>query len=111
MAIGDAAWSLDPLSGTGVKRAVADGAAAAVAVSAALKDKDSELLRAHAHARAAAFGDGLAVQGRYYAMERRWRDQPFWSRRASSQGARISLNRDFRRTPSTQDVRFAQELA
>lgn len=107
LAVGDAAWSLDPLSGSGVERAVADGAAAAVVLSKALKDRDTEPLRAHAHARASAFRDSLVAQKHYYAKERRWTDQPFWSRRAVSQDPRISTDRNFRETRTGQDLQFA----
>lgn len=81
MSIGDAAWSLDPLSGTGVERAITDGVDAATAISRAIDSGDNEALRSHAVSRADAFRESLAVQKRYYAIEARWRDAIFWRRR------------------------------
>ena len=81
--IGDAAWSLDPLSGAGIERAVADGIQTAAAISRALSDGDTEPLKALALARANAFQKSLVVQRRYYRAEKRWRNSAFWQRRHS----------------------------
>lgn len=80
LVIGDAAWNLDPLSGTGVERAAKDGIAAAAAIVAAFNG-DHSALRQHATLRAEAFQQGLAMQRRIYCAENRWLDQPFWHRR------------------------------
>lgn len=80
LAIGDAAWNLDPLSGTGVERAVEDGVAAAAAIVAAFNG-DHSALRRHATRRAEAFRNSLAMQRRFYCAENRWPDRPFWRRR------------------------------
>lgn len=80
LAIGDAAWCLDPLSGTGIERAVRDGIGAAAGILRAL-DGDFDAVRAHALAAAGAFGDALVTQRACYAAERRWPDAPFWRRR------------------------------
>jgi flavin-dependent dehydrogenase len=81
MSIGDAAWSLDPLSGNGIERAVSDGIDAATAISQALISGDSGPLRSHAVSRANSFRESLAVQRQYYSVEKRWGDNVFWRRR------------------------------
>jgi flavin-dependent dehydrogenase len=81
MSIGDAAWSLDPLSGSGIKRAIGGGIDAAAAISLGLVQRDVEALRSQAMLQVHAFADSLDSQRMYYAVESRWRDAPFWSRR------------------------------
>jgi flavin-dependent dehydrogenase len=83
LAIGDAAWCLDPLSGTGIERAITDGVSAAAAVSANLKGAGTDPLRTYACARVEAFCEEVARKRRVYGLERRWRSQPFWMRRSS----------------------------
>ena len=84
LSIGDAAWSLDPLSGAGIERAVRDGVDAAGAIARAADASDFSPLESHALARASAFTDSLEIQRRYYALESRWPDATFWSRRRRS---------------------------
>jgi flavin-dependent dehydrogenase len=83
LAVGDAAWCFDPLAGTGVERAVQNGIDAAKAISRTIGDGDPAPLRAHALATARAFDHHLDVWRRYYAMETRWPDAPFWRRRVA----------------------------
>lgn len=79
---GDAAFSLDPVSGTGIERALTDGMAVAEAVSSCVADGDEGRLRSHAVQTAAAFQQSLLQRRAIYAMERRWKDHPFWQRRS-----------------------------
>ncbi|MGH8908370.1 MAG: NAD(P)/FAD-dependent oxidoreductase [Egibacteraceae bacterium] len=81
ISIGDAAWSLDPLSGAGIERAVKDGIDAAPSISRAVISGDVEQLRVHALSRAHSFRHSLAVQRQYYGIETRWKDSIFWRRR------------------------------
>jgi flavin-dependent dehydrogenase len=83
LSIGDAAWALDPLSGAGIERAIRDGIDAATAIARAAKEANFAPLAAHALARARAFTDSLEIQRRYYALESRWPDAPFWRRRVA----------------------------
>lgn len=83
LAVGDAAWCLDPLAGMGVQRAVQDGIAAASAVSQAISGGGPAPLRAHALATARSFDHQLDLWRHYYATETRWCDAPFWRRRAA----------------------------
>jgi flavin-dependent dehydrogenase len=81
LAIGDAACFIDPLSGTGIERAIEDGITAADALSAALTDGNPEWLRGHAVQRAMAFQQELNLQRHYYSAVGRWANAPFWMRR------------------------------
>ncbi len=81
VSIGDAAWSLDPLSGTGIERAIRDGIEAASAISQAVISDDVQHLRAHALSRVDAFRSSLAAQRGYYGLETRWPNSVFWRRR------------------------------
>jgi flavin-dependent dehydrogenase len=82
LAVGDAAAAFDPLSSQGIVSALRSGIDAAAAVRAWLAG-DAEALARHAHAIAAAYDAYLTTRRSYYAMERRWRDEPFWQRRAA----------------------------
>jgi flavin-dependent dehydrogenase len=81
IAIGDAAWCIDPLSGTGIERAIRDGIDAAAAVSQSITGGTLHPMQRHACARANAFQEQRELQRHYYGMEGRWRHEPFWSRR------------------------------
>lgn len=81
LAVGDSAWTLDPLSGNGVERALASARRAATAVSSALIGDTSEALEGFALDTIIAFQRALAQRREYYAAERRWSDREFWRRR------------------------------
>ncbi|WJI57236.1 MULTISPECIES: FAD-dependent monooxygenase [unclassified Mesorhizobium] len=80
--VGDAALSLDPVSGTGIERAVADGVAVAQAIATCADDGADTALRVYARQRAAAFQKALLKRRAIYRMERRWRGHPFWMSRS-----------------------------
>jgi flavin-dependent dehydrogenase len=82
LSIGDAAWCLDPLSGTGIERAIKSGLESASAISHAIRTGDFEVLRSFAVSEAHAFRHSLTIQARFYARELRWRNEVFWRRRA-----------------------------
>lgn len=82
LAAGDAASSFDPLSSQGIVKALRSGAFAAYAAADFLKSGDARNL-----ARYRAFvGDEFAAYCRtwreQYRHETRWRERPFWRRRA-----------------------------
>lgn len=81
ISIGDAAWCLDPLSGTGIERAVKAGVGGAAAISQAMNGGDIEPLRSFTISEAQAFQHSLTVQHRYYESELRWKKEVFWQRR------------------------------
>ncbi|NEJ17753.1 FAD-dependent oxidoreductase [Rhizobium leguminosarum] len=80
IAIGDAAWFLDPLSGSGIHRALVDGLAAADVVADYLAGGTMSA-RAYATAKAMAFFSALKQRQAHYSAEQRWSSSPFWLRR------------------------------
>jgi flavin-dependent dehydrogenase len=81
---GDAARTVDPLSGAGIGRAVKDGIDVANAVSQALSGNRLESLRAYAVGRTRSYREDLAIQRHYYGAESRWITSDFWARRESA---------------------------
>lgn len=81
LAVGDAAAAFDPLSSQGISKALRSGARAAMAIREWL-DGETRALEAYAGAVDAEYTAYLSARNRYYAMERRWSDAPFWQRRA-----------------------------
>ncbi|HEY0018420.1 MAG TPA: tryptophan 7-halogenase [Longimicrobium sp.] len=82
LAAGDARAAVDPLSASGVFRALQGGEEAAAAVDRWL-DGDSAPARAYEAAQDRAFVHYLHQRRDYYAQETRWPDAPFWRRRAA----------------------------
>jgi len=80
MAIGDAASSLDPLSGNGVLRALRSGLAAGQTILSVLSG-DESALREHQSVQQQEFRLYLEQRRAYYRRENRWSKEPFWSRR------------------------------
>jgi flavin-dependent dehydrogenase len=82
IAAGDAAGAFDPLSSHGIGSALAGGTHAADAVAAALNGEPAAI----AGYTCQILGDYaryLWLRHAYYAEERRWPREPFWSRRLS----------------------------
>jgi flavin-dependent dehydrogenase len=80
IAVGDAAWSIDPLSSQGIYKALLMAIDAAQAVhdhftgnSSALQDYSKYFIRM--------FYDYIKLRLKYYRMELRWKDESFWKRR------------------------------
>lgn len=90
IAVGDAALAVDPISGSGVVRALRTAQAAAPAALAALGG-DHLALAAYDAARNRECTSYLEERATYYAMEQRWTTSPFWSRRASVLRARADI--------------------
>ncbi|MFC0401396.1 FAD-dependent oxidoreductase [Paraburkholderia rhizosphaerae] len=78
--VGDAASAYDPLSSSGVLKALRSGLDAAAAIEASLGGNDTAL--AHYAARIErGFTSYLGTRAFYYGRERRWPTSPFWQRR------------------------------
>ena len=90
IAVGDAAIALDPLSSQGILTALYTGLAGGRALDAALGG-DHEGMREHVR-RVAAIGAAYeGARARFYALEERWPDEPFWARRAVRERPRERL--------------------
>jgi flavin-dependent dehydrogenase len=88
LATGDAAVSVDPLSSQGILTALAMGREAGHAAAATVQGGEGTRARA---AYAQLYGDvlreHLAHCAAYYALEERWPQAPFWSRRLRAGGS------------------------
>jgi flavin-dependent dehydrogenase len=80
LAVGDAAFAVDPLSGSGYLRAIQRGCSGAEALSRALAG-DAAALDRHEQAVHADFDRYLAQRSEVYQQETRFPDAPFWARR------------------------------
>lgn len=81
LAVGDAAASHDPLSGSGIPRALDGGLRAARAIRRSLLADDRAALDEYAHNHATDYARYMHTHAQYYAIEQRWPTQPFWRRR------------------------------
>lgn len=99
IAAGDAAISFDPLSSHGILNALHTGTLAGGAVHAHLSG-DADAVRAYARHVDAVYAAYLRHLHAFYAMERRWPDHPFWSRR-HRMGSAGSEDADLAADPAT----------
>jgi 2-polyprenyl-6-methoxyphenol hydroxylase-like FAD-dependent oxidoreductase len=80
LAVGDAALAVDPISGSGVIRALRTATAAAETVLASLNG-DSAAIIDYENARNNECSQYLLERIGYYTAEQRWENSPFWRRR------------------------------
>lgn len=83
LAAGDTAMGVDPLSGTGVLRALMTGEAAGTAMAHWLVGDDAPVA-AYERWLDTRFADYVRERAQHYALETRWPDALFWRRRGSS---------------------------
>jgi flavin-dependent dehydrogenase len=83
VATGDAAAAFDPLSSQGIVTALLMGRAAGLAAAGELDPAEYE------EEYASLFLEHLALRDAYYALETRWPDSPFWSRRGATVAAAV----------------------
>jgi 2-polyprenyl-6-methoxyphenol hydroxylase-like FAD-dependent oxidoreductase len=82
LCVGDAVSCFDPVSGQGIFKALRGGIFASYAIADSLRREDQGPIvrfRAFVKREFEAYRQTLS---RYYALERRWPDCPFWQRRA-----------------------------
>jgi flavin-dependent dehydrogenase len=82
LAVGDAALAYDPLSSSGVTRALEGGRRGATATLQWLRGDESGL-DLYRNGLLDDFRRHMQLRGAYYAMERRYADQEFWARRSA----------------------------
>jgi flavin-dependent dehydrogenase len=80
LAAGDALAAFDPLSSMGIGHALNSGAHAGRVADAALRG-DTEPQGQYQTSAEQIMAQYLELRRRYYGMERRWLDHPFWQRR------------------------------
>jgi flavin-dependent dehydrogenase len=83
LAVGDAAMSFDPLSSEGMSKGLEWGRKAA-RTAAALCRGDRSAQRGYRDELEQTFSAYLRTRERYYGMERRWPQAPFWQRRQAA---------------------------
>jgi flavin-dependent dehydrogenase len=81
IAVGDAALAVDPISGSGVVRALRTARAAATTVLAMLTGDASRPIAAYEAERDRECTQYLRERAQHYSAERRWDSAPFWRRR------------------------------
>jgi len=82
LAVGDAALAVDPISGSGVLRALRTARAGAETALELLAGANSEAIRVYETDRDRECTAYLDERAMYYGFEKRWSASPFWSRRA-----------------------------
>lgn len=80
LAVGDAAISVDPLSSQGIITAISTGRAAAKAILDTM-NRRPRAVAAYLAVVDRLAQDYLAQRAKYYALETRWTNSPFWRRR------------------------------
>ena len=81
LAAGDTAASHDPLSSSGIPRALDSGIHAARAIYDYLRHGRTSMLQAYEASLKQSFETYLATRAHFYKMETRWPEAPFWKRR------------------------------
>lgn len=84
LAIGDAALSVDPVSGSGVVRALRCAELAEICVHRIFDGSTVEAIASYEAEIDHQCTQYLVERERYYAVERRWIDKPFWKRRSAA---------------------------
>jgi flavin-dependent dehydrogenase len=84
IATGDAALAVDPVSGSGVVRALRSAAAAARTALALLDGDTRRAIMAYETEYDRECSSYLQERALYYAIERRWEAAPFWRRRVAA---------------------------
>jgi flavin-dependent dehydrogenase len=80
LAAGDAAMAVDPLSSSGITRALETGEAAALAIQGHLEG-DRNSLPTYEQGLRQQLKEYWMKRSQYYTIETRWRNSPFWLRR------------------------------
>jgi flavin-dependent dehydrogenase len=83
VAVGDCASSYDPLSGRGIFKALRHGQTAANAIDMQLRGDPAGMGRYGAQVKLQ-FEQYARQRSRFYSLERRWVDEPFWQARGNA---------------------------
>jgi flavin-dependent dehydrogenase len=87
LAIGDAALAVDPISGSGVVRALKTARAGAEAALAWLETRSADVIACYEADRDLECTRYLGERAAYYDLEQRFSDHPFWARRVAALSA------------------------
>lgn len=81
LCVGDCSWSIDPLSGRGIRLAVTHGVDAAKALVSVVESQSHEALRDLANERVREFARALKTRDEIYGRAIQHKDHKFWKRR------------------------------
>ena len=81
VAVGDAAWSCDPLTAQGITKALVDGIAVAEALAVQSRGGRCGAVLSYQSASFARFTANLRLRAALYEAEGRWPNAPFWRKR------------------------------
>jgi flavin-dependent dehydrogenase len=81
VAVGDAAWSCDPLTAQGITKALVDGIAVAEALAVQSRGGGCAAVLRYQSDSFARFTANLRLRAALYEAEGRWPDAPFWRKR------------------------------
>jgi flavin-dependent dehydrogenase len=84
LAVGDAALAVDPISGSGVVRALSTARAAAESAASLLDGRTRGAIEDYEADRDRECTSYLYERAAYYGIEQRWRHAPFWHRRLAA---------------------------
>jgi flavin-dependent dehydrogenase len=84
LAVGDATLAVDPISGSGLVRALSTARAAAESVAALLDGQARSAIEDYEADRDRECTSYLFERAAYYGIEQRWRQSPFWGRRLAA---------------------------
>jgi flavin-dependent dehydrogenase len=84
LAVGDAALAVDPISGSGVIRALRSARAGAETALTLLEDRTPHIIEVYEAERDLECTTYLNERALYYGIEQRWRESAFWQRRAAA---------------------------
>jgi flavin-dependent dehydrogenase len=91
LAVGDAALAVDPISGSGVVRALRSARAGAETAFALLGNQPQHAIEAYETDRDLECTTFLRERAMYYGIEQRWKESTFWQRRAAA-AAHVTSN-------------------
>ena len=84
IAVGDAALAVDPISGSGVVRALRAAQAGTETALALLEGRSPQTIARYEADRDRECTEYLYERAMYYDIERRWPGAPFWQRRGTA---------------------------
>ena len=92
IAVGDAALAVDPISGSGVVRALRSAHSGAETALALIDGQTRHTIEAYEADRDLECTTYLHERALYYGVEQRWQESPFWQRRAAALAQVASSN-------------------
>ncbi len=93
LAVGDAVLAVDPVSGSGVIRALKAAKLGAETAARMLNDDVEQVVEEHEAVNVARYASYLTERSAYYGLEQRWLTHPFWKRRTTSNALMLSRAR------------------